>query len=52
MDVKIPVFLNSALVGGRWVVSFTLQQLQLLTAPGTLWIGGWVGPIAALDEYS
>jgi hypothetical protein len=35
----------------RWVVSFTPQPLYPgETAPGTLWIGGWVGPRTGLDD--
>jgi len=34
----------------RWVVSFTPRQLySRQRAPGTQWIGGWVGPRAILD---
>jgi hypothetical protein len=42
--------LTSALVGGVWSAShpghFTLGE----TAPGTHWIGGWVGRRAGLDD--
>jgi hypothetical protein len=35
----------------RWVVSFTPQPLYPRgKAPGTHWIGGWVGPRAGLDD--
>jgi hypothetical protein len=41
--------LTSAVDGGEWSASrpgrFTLRE----RAPGTHWIGGWVGPIAVLD---
>jgi hypothetical protein len=34
----------------RWVVSFTPRPLySRRRAPGTRWIGGWVGPRAVLD---
>jgi hypothetical protein len=34
----------------RWVVSFTpLPPYPWERAPGTLWIGGWVGPRAGMD---
>jgi hypothetical protein len=34
----------------RWVVSFTPRPLYPKErAPGTHWIGGWVGPRAVLD---
>jgi hypothetical protein len=36
--------------GWRWVVRFTLRPLYPQgKTPGTLWIGGWVGPRAVLD---
>jgi hypothetical protein len=42
-------YLTSALDGGKWSASrpgrFTLRE----RAPGTHWIGGWVGPRAVLD---
>jgi hypothetical protein len=42
--------LTSALVEGEWSTSrpgrFALEE----GAPGTLWIGGWVGPRADLDD--
>jgi hypothetical protein len=44
------IFLTSALFGGEWPVS----RLGLFTpgeiAPDTLWIGGWVGPRAGLED--
>jgi len=44
-------FLTSALDGGEWSASrptcFTLGE----TAPGILWIGGWVGHRAAVAEW-
>jgi hypothetical protein len=50
VDVYIHIFLASALVGGEWSVSrsgcFTLGE----RAPGSHWIGDWVGPIAGLDD--
>jgi len=45
-----PAFLTSTLDGGEWSASrpgrFTLRE----RAPGTHWIGGWVGPRAAVVE--
>jgi len=35
--------LTSALEGGKW------SALRPGRAPGTNWIGGWVGPRAGLD---
>jgi hypothetical protein len=35
----------------RWVVSFTSRPLYLWErAPGTHWLGGWVGPRVSLDN--
>jgi hypothetical protein len=48
VDAQSHIFLTSALVG---VVSFTPLPLYLRErAPGTHWIGGWVGPRAGLDD--
>jgi hypothetical protein len=45
VDVKIYIFLTSALAGGEWSASrpgrFTF---------GTHWIGGWVEPRVGLDD--
>jgi hypothetical protein len=45
VDIKIHLFLASALAGGEWSASrpgrFT---------PGTHWIGSWVGPRAGLAD--
>jgi hypothetical protein len=50
VDAQIHVFLTSALVGGERSASrpglFTLGE----KAPGTHWIGGWVGFRAGLDD--
>jgi hypothetical protein len=48
VDVQIHIFLTSALIGGG-----QLQAPAALPegrAPGTHWIGGWVGPKACLDD--
>jgi hypothetical protein len=45
VDIKIHVFLTSALVGVEWSAS----HLDRFT-PGTHWIGGRVGPRARLDH--
>jgi hypothetical protein len=43
-------FLTSALVEGEWSASrsghFTAEE----KAPGTHWIGGWMGPRTGLDD--
>jgi hypothetical protein len=49
MDVQTHVFLTSALGGGEWSASRTCRFTPGERAPGTHWIGGWVGPRAGLD---
>jgi hypothetical protein len=41
--------LTSALDGGEWSASRPGRVTTRETAPGTHWIGGWVGPRAVLD---
>jgi hypothetical protein len=41
--------LNSALDGGEWSASRPVRFTFRERAPGTHWIGGWVGPRAVLD---
>jgi hypothetical protein len=41
--------LNSALDGGEWSASRPGRFTPRERAPGTHWIGGWVGPRAVLD---
>jgi hypothetical protein len=43
------VILTSALVGDEWSAS-RLCLFNPGGAPGTHWIGGWVGPTAGLDS--
>jgi hypothetical protein len=45
-----PPFLTSTLVGGEWSASRLDRFTSGERAPGTHWIGGWVGPRAGLDE--
>jgi hypothetical protein len=42
--------LTSALDGGEWSASRPGRFTPRERAPGTHWIGGWVGPRAVLDE--
>jgi hypothetical protein len=42
--------LTSALVGGEWSASCPCRFNLGKRAPGTHWIGGWVGPRASLDD--
>jgi hypothetical protein len=41
--------LTSALDGGEWSASHPSRFTPRESAPGTHWIGGWVGPRAILD---
>jgi hypothetical protein len=41
--------LTSALGGGEWSASRPGRFTSRERAPGTHWIGGWVGPRAVLD---
>jgi hypothetical protein len=51
VDVYIHTFFTSTLAGGEWSASrpgrFTSEERA---PPRTYWIGGWVGPIAGLDD--
>jgi hypothetical protein len=40
----------SSLAGGEWSVSRHGRFTPGERAPGTHWIGGWVGPRAGLDD--
>jgi hypothetical protein len=42
-------FLTSAQDGGEWAASRPGRLTPRERAPGTHWIGGWVGPRAGLD---
>jgi hypothetical protein len=50
VDVQTHVFLTSALVAGEWSASRHGRFTAGERAPGTHWIGGWVGPRAGLDD--
>jgi hypothetical protein len=50
VDVYTHVFLTSALVGSEWSASHSGRFTRGERAPGTHWIGGWVGPRASLDD--
>jgi hypothetical protein len=41
--------LTSALDGGEWLASHLSRFTPKERAPGTHWIGGWMGPRAVLD---
>jgi hypothetical protein len=50
VDIKIHVFLTSALVGGEWSASRTSRINPVEKGPGTHRIGGCVGSRAGLDD--
>jgi hypothetical protein len=45
-----PHFLTSALVGREWSASRHGRFTPRERAPGTQWIGGWVGPRTGLNN--
>jgi hypothetical protein len=45
-----PPFLTTALVGDVWSASRPGRFTPGKSAPGTHWIGGWVGPATGLDN--
>jgi hypothetical protein len=49
VEVWLHAFLTLALYGGGWSASHTGRFTPSERAPGTHWIGGWVGPRAGLD---
>jgi hypothetical protein len=50
VNIYIHIFLASALVGVEWSASRPCRFTPEERAPGTHWIGGWVGPRAGLDN--
>jgi hypothetical protein len=50
VDVYVHIFLTSALVEGGWSDSRPCRFTPREGSHGTLWIGGWVGPRAGLDD--
>jgi hypothetical protein len=50
VDIPVHIFLTSALAGGKWSASRPGRFTPGERAPGTNWIGGWVGPRAGLDN--
>jgi hypothetical protein len=49
VEVSSTHSLTSALDGGEWSASRRGRFTSRERAPGTHWIGGWVGPRAVLD---
>jgi hypothetical protein len=50
LDVYIHTFYTPTLVGGERSTSRPGRFTSVEKAPGTHWIGGWVGPRAGLDD--
>jgi hypothetical protein len=50
VDVQIYVFLTSAVVAGEWSASRPCRFTPEEKAPGSRWIGGWVGPKTGLYD--
>jgi hypothetical protein len=50
VGVLIHAFLTTALVGGERSVSRPDRFTPGDRAPGTRWIGGWVGPRISLED--
>jgi hypothetical protein len=50
VDVYIHIFLISALAGGERSATRPSRFTSGKRAPGTRWIGGWVGHRAGLDD--
>jgi hypothetical protein len=52
VEVQLHAFLTSELDGGEWSASRPGRFTPRERAPGTHWIGGWVGPRADLDAVA
>jgi hypothetical protein len=50
VDMQIHVFLTLALVGHEWSASGPCHFTPGIRAPGSQWIGGWVGPRGGLND--
>jgi hypothetical protein len=50
VDVYIRVFFTLTLFGGEWSVSRSGRFTSGERAPGTHWIGDWVGHPGGLDD--
>jgi len=52
VEIQLHAFLTSALDGGEWSASRPGHFTPGETAPGTHWLGGWVGPTVDLLTQS
>jgi len=52
VEVELHAFLTLVLDGGKWSASCPGHFTPEERAPGTHWIGGWVGPTANLDTVA
>jgi hypothetical protein len=50
VNVSIHICLTSALDGGEWSASNPGRFILAERAPGTHWIGGWLGPRTGVDN--
>jgi hypothetical protein len=50
VDVQSHVLSTSTLVGSEWLASRSDCFTQGEVAPGTHWLGGWMGPRGGLDD--
>jgi hypothetical protein len=51
-EIQLHAFLTSALDGSEWSASRIGRFTPGKEAPGTQWLGGWVGPRAGLDAVT
>jgi hypothetical protein len=49
VEIQLHPFSTSALDGGEWSASRPCRFTQDELAPGTHWIGGWLGPRTGLE---
>jgi hypothetical protein len=52
VKLQLHAFLTSALDGGEWSAARPGRFTPGVRAPGTYWIGRWVGPSAGLDAVA
>jgi hypothetical protein len=52
VEVYLHAFLTSELDGGKWSASRSGRFTPRERAPGTRWIGVWMGPRAVLETVS